>query len=93
MRREFGAVIFSIAVTLTGLSLHAALVPVPNASFESPATGFVSVPVDAWQKSPKPSWYEEGGGFLWSQLIGAFKNTAPTSPDHIANMEGSQAVW
>jgi len=73
--------------------LHSAVIPVPNASFESPATPFVSVVVDDWQKSPKPDWYQETGGFLWDQLVGVFKNTSPSSSDHIVNCDGAQAAW
>ena len=66
---------------------------VPNASFESPVTSFVNINVDAWQKSPKPDWYDESGGFLLSQLFGAFKNTAAGNADHIDNCDGNQALW
>jgi len=68
-------------------------ISVPNASFESPATGFVNINTDSWQKSPKPDWYVENGGYLWSQLVGGFKNTVPTSGDHIDNCDGNQAIW
>ena len=71
----------------------AALVPVPNASFESQPNTFVSINIDSWQKAPKPEWYIEDGGFLWHQLIGAFNNTPPGSSDHIENCDGSQAIW
>jgi hypothetical protein len=73
--------------------LLAGPITVPNGSFESPSTAFVSVMVDSWQKSPKPDWYVEGGGFFWAQLIGLFTNPTPTSPDHIDNCDGHQAVW
>ncbi len=66
---------------------------VPNASFESPVTPFVNIDFDSWQKSPKPDWYNESGGFRWSQLVGSFRNTAPGSADHIDNCDGQQAIW
>jgi hypothetical protein len=66
---------------------------VPNASFESPATTFVNTHVDLWQKTTRPSWYNENGPFLWDQLTGVFKNTDPASPDHIDNCDGNQAMW
>ncbi len=66
---------------------------IPNASFELPETAFVSVDIDSWQKSPTPWWYDESGGFFWSQLTGVFLNVAPTDPDHIDNCDGNQAVW
>jgi hypothetical protein len=73
--------------------LQAEVLPVPNASFESPATPYVSVNVDSWQKAPKPDWYVESGGFLWDYNVGLFKNTATNSADHIDNCDGSQAIW
>lgn len=82
-----------IATTVWLGSLQAAPINVPNASFEFPTTGYASPNVDSWQKSPKPDWYVEGGGFLWSQLIGAFRNQAPNDPTHIDNCDGNQALW
>jgi hypothetical protein len=67
--------------------------PVPNRSFESPATIFVSTPIDAWQKTARPPGYNEGGGFTWEQLTGIFKNTAAGRFDHIANCDGAQALF
>jgi hypothetical protein len=66
---------------------------IPNNSFESPATTFVSINIDSWQKSPKPDWYQESGGFLWTQLTGIFKNTPTNSSDHIDNCDGNQVLW
>jgi len=73
--------------------LPAGAIPVPNGSFESPVTPYVSVTLDAWEKSPKPDWYVEEGGFLWSFNIGLFKNTPANSPDRIDNCDGNQAAW
>lgn len=67
-------------------------IPIPNGSFESPATAFVDTRIDSWQKTPKPVWYDETQG-LWDQLTGLFKNTDPGSPDHIHNCDGDQAIW
>lgn len=66
---------------------------VPNGSFESPPTPFVSLLIDSWQRTPKPDWYVEDGGFLWSQLTGIFVNTAPGAVDHIEGLDGRQAAW
>lgn len=66
---------------------------VPNASFESPRTDFVETRLDAWQKTPKPAWYDESGGFTWDQLFGIFKNTEPGAEDHIVNCDGAQAIY
>jgi hypothetical protein len=59
----------------------------------SPATAYVSINIDSWQKAPKPAWYQETGGYLWSQLTGIFKNTDTNSSDHIDNCDGNQALW
>lgn len=82
-----------IAFALLEFRASAGPIPVPNASFESPTISFVSVNIDSWQKADKPDWYAEGGGFLWTQLMGLFKNTAVTSPDHVDNCDGNQAIW
>lgn len=73
--------------------LRAQPIVVPNGSFELPATFFVHTRVDSWQESPKPDWYVEGGGYLWDQLTGVFKNTAPGATDHIENCDGAQALY
>ncbi|MCL4178337.1 MAG: hypothetical protein KJ072_11435 [Verrucomicrobia bacterium] len=78
---------------LSGLGVGAGELTVPNASFETPATTFVSTLIDDWQKTPKPEWYSEGGGFMWDQLTGLFLNPEPTSPNHIDNCDGNQALW
>lgn len=83
---------FGLASGVT-LGLQAGPILVPNASFESPKTAFVSLNIDSWQKAPKPDWYVEAGGFEWNQLIGAFKNPAPGQFDHLDNCHGSQALW
>lgn len=68
-------------------------IPVPNGSFESPATDYVTTRMDHWQETAKPPDYDEGGGFLWDQLTGVFRNTVPGSPDHIDNCDGLQAAY
>ena len=68
-------------------------IPIPNGSFESPVTQYVNTLLEGWQKAPRPDNYNEGGGFLWTQLTGAFRNTPATSPDHIDNCEGAQALY
>lgn len=82
----------AVLVGSAGLS-RAAVIPVPNGSFENQTNNFVNINIDAWQKSPKPDWYDESGGTFWSQLTGAFKNTPATSADHIDNCDGDQAIW
>jgi len=94
MKQRFVEVFAGLAAlsASTGL-LQAGNVDIPNGSFESPTAPFVDLNVDSWQKSPKPDWYVEGGGFLWSQLTGTFKNTPAGSVDHIENCDGNQAIW
>jgi hypothetical protein len=88
------AVVTALLLWLSlGVGMRAAEIAVPNASFESPSTNFVSVIIDDWQKPPKPDWYDEGGGFLWEQLTGLFRNPDPSNPSHIDNCDGDQAVW
>lgn len=82
-----------LAAALSNGPLFAGALRVPNASFENPVTPFVSTQIDAWQKAPKPDWYDETGGFLWDQLAGLFKNTPAGSADHIENCDGTQAIW
>ena len=73
--------------------LQAGPISVPNQSFESPVTPFVSLNFDSWQKTPQPAWWNEQATGPWGNLTGIFKNTAPGSPDHIDNCDGSQAMW
>lgn len=75
------------------VAARAEAIAVPNGSFEEPATAFVDLRIDPWQRTEKPEWFDEGGGFLWGQLVGTFANTAPGKPDHIANLDGKQAAW
>jgi hypothetical protein len=88
-----GAVAGLLALGWETGPLPAQVIPVPNGSFESPATTFVSININSWEKSPKPDWYVESGGFLWSQLTGLFKNTPRTAADHVDNLHGNQALW
>ena len=73
--------------------LAAGPINIPGGSFETPVTNYVNINIDSWQKAPKPAWYVEGGGFLWTQLAGTFRNTASTETDHIDNCDGNQAIW
>jgi hypothetical protein len=82
-----------LALVVMILPVRGAILDVPNSSFESPATVFVDTRIDAWETMPKPDWYDESGGFLWSQLTGVFRNTPPESSNHIVNVDGDQAVY
>ena len=83
----------SVFMGMLAASAQPIPISVPNGSFESPATLYVSTFIDAWQENPKPADYAEGGGFTWDQLTGLFVNTAPTAADHIGNMDGKQAAY
>jgi hypothetical protein len=78
--------------------LQAVNLPVPNASFESPAPppGFPATPViDDWVKTAEPDWFDPAatGGITWDQLSGVFPNTPVGAADHIANVHLSQAAY
>jgi len=60
-------------------------VEVPNGSFESPVTPFVTLQIDSWEKTIK----DQPGGQL-DQLVGIFKNTDPGTTNYIDNMDGNQ---
>ena len=93
MRKDIGAITAFSGLMLGVACSSGAPIHVPNRSFESPATPFVSINIESWQKTPKPDWYSEDGDFLWTQLTGAFKNPATNAADHIRNCDGNQAIW
>lgn len=94
MSRHIVVAALGVAISAAwNATLYAESISVPNHSFESPSTSYVNINIDSWQKSEKPSWYDEGGGFFWTQLTGTFKNTGATSADHIDNCDGEQAIW
>jgi hypothetical protein len=78
--------------------LHAATLPLPNASFESPVVPpvypYAGPDMDYWQKSPQPGWYEPTNNFdtPWEDLMGTFYN-APFPGTFIDNCEGTQAAF
>ena len=94
MNRPFSFILMETAALLVGAGVSwGAVLPVPNASFESPTVFYATPDFDSWQKTPKPEWYVEEGGFYWSYHLGAFKNTAVSSANHIDNCDGNQALW
>jgi hypothetical protein len=92
-----GVIVKTLTVAFAGSlwlsALQAATVPVPNASFESPATSSVDTRIDSWEKTPKPLWWDEAQYGPWDQLIGAFANPPSGDASHIDNCEGNQAIW
>ena len=91
--KRFAAAAGSVALGSITLGLQGADLAVPNASFESPLTSFVSVFLEAWQEAPKPDWYQEDDEFLWTQLTGLFQNPGPGRTDRIDNCDGDQSLW
>jgi hypothetical protein len=85
----------AVAGALAGLAgaLHAGPITVPNGSFESPATFFVSLNFDSWQRTPQPASWDENVSGPWMNLTGIYLNTPPGSADHIENCDGNQAAW
>ena len=79
-----------IVALLAGTPAAAESLPVANASFESPATGFVTLDLGGWQRVPQPDTYPDND---WNTLAGIFLNSAPDKPDHILNLDGDQALW
>jgi hypothetical protein len=72
---------------------QAAMIPVPNGSFESPVTTNVDTRIDSWQKTPTPFWWDEVRYGPWDNLVGGFANVPPEDPRYIDNCDGSQAIW
>jgi hypothetical protein len=80
--------------------LQAGIIPVPNASFESPIVPIEVTPalpdMDYWQKSAQPTWYDPAnfGGYPWDTTTGTFYNFHTSPPDtFIDNCDGSQAAF
>jgi len=97
MSRPFAAPWISLPLCAAAVSLvQAQSLNVANHSFESPEVlpPFpVDTRIDSWTKTPQPDWFEPQGGITWDQLSGVFPNTAPGTPNHIANLDGNQAVY
>jgi len=78
--------------------LHAATLPLPNASYESPLVPpvqpYAGPDMDFWQKSPQPGWYEPTNNFdtPWEDLMGTFYNV-PFPGSFIDNCDGTQAAF
>ena len=79
-----------IVASWTVAPVRSSLIPIENASFEAPAVdpnGFPAVPyVDGWTEMD----IDPDG---LSRNTGVFPNTAPDSPDHIVNADGSQLAF
>ena len=93
-------VLFALALGLTGIVsssgiLQAQPIAIPNGSFESPSTPFVSNNFDSWQKSARPAYFdfvEQTYGYTWNQMSGIFNGTS-TNGNVYGNLQGSQAAY
>ena len=72
---------------------------VVNGSFEAPVVPN-TVPAlpffDAWQRPPKPDWYQEDpqdARTHWANLAGVFPNPASGETGHITNMDEKQGAF
>lgn len=87
-----------ISVAITGVisllcvsASNAQTIIVPNGSFESPSTTFVTNNFDSWQKTDRPAYFdyvEQNYGYSWNQMSGAFAGTGT-----YGNLHGSQAAY
>ncbi len=81
--RNFSAIIFAATAIAAGTgSLRAGIVPVPNASFETPLTGFATNTIDDWGQEPSYLAQETG---LFSNVI--------TNVQPIDNADGNQVAF
>ena len=89
--RMFAVMPSLVGMLMLSLNLHAQPISVPNGSFESPSTPFVSNNFDSWQKSARPAYFdfvEQNYGYTWNQMSGVFAGTGA-----YGNLHGSQAAY
>jgi PEP-CTERM motif len=71
--------------------LQAQPIFIPNHSFESPSTPFVSNNFDSWQKTARPAYFdfiEQNYGYTWNQMSGIFAGAGA-----YGNLSGSQGTY
>ncbi|MBN2590641.1 MAG: hypothetical protein JXA96_12325 [Sedimentisphaerales bacterium] len=85
-------IVFISIILLSNVSIGESI-NIPNYSFELPETTIVNIDISSWEKSQKPLWYDESGGYYWNQLTGVFMNVDQNDPAHIDNCDGEQAAW
>jgi hypothetical protein len=91
-------VMFATIGLLPVLDCQAAVITVPNSSFESPpvppVSPYASPDIDFWQKSSQPSWYNpaQNSNTPWEYLMGEFYNV-PFPGQFIDNCDGNQAAF
>lgn len=90
IRRNFQTLLLLASL---GSAAWAQSITIPNASFELPATTYVDLALQNWQKTAKPDWWIDEPPYTWDTLVGVFANPPPAAYNHIDNMHGTQAVW
>lgn len=90
---SLGRLSVGLFLSLWASPLSAGNIPVPNGSFESPTTFFVTLNLDNWQRMPQPDYWNTNTSGNWETLVGFFKNTPVGNFDHIDNCHGNQAMW
>jgi len=82
-------IVLMVMVFVVAGPVRSASIPIENASFEAPVVdpnSFGAVPiVDGWTELDLDT--------LGSTNTGVFLNTAPDSPDHVANADGDQLAF
>jgi hypothetical protein len=92
--RVWLAAILAVAGAALGMDpAWAASIVVPNYSFESPPTSFVTTNIDSWEQTPQPAWYGTNNSYTWAELTGEFLNTPAGTSNHIDNCTGNQALY
>ena len=77
--------------------MTAATIPVPNASFETPAAPglpfFAGPLIDYWNETPQPAYYTTNfSTFPWYDMVGEFTND-PADMEFIVNCDGGQGAF
>ena len=80
------------ALAIASLSLPAATLYIPNASFESPAIPQFGPVIDSWVKAPQPGTFDPNVFGSWDNLTGLFVNF-PGTPYSIDNASGNQLAF
>jgi len=88
--RSIGSGPLFLLAVLTAWTSRAATIVVPNGSFETPDTTFVTTVMTPWNKTPVAPGYT---ATEWDQAEGIFENTAAGQPSRINNAHGSQIAY
>lgn len=78
---------------MSACASQAAVVNIPNASFETPVyrvAPYATANITDWQKAPVPIWWSQPEQ-QWNELAGVFYNVP--GDGHIDNVDGEQAAF